>query len=91
MQVGGSVDSKQMQMFEALHTIAALYLRADIEGIKSVVDSYKLTEVMAAYVSDQIRSSIWLSGLDLSLKDQGMILRRKQQRTPPLLFVSLQP
>lgn len=80
LQVCDRDDS--MVIFEALRTIAALYLRADIEGIRQVVMTYKLTDIMTAYVADQLRS-FSLSGLDLRLLD-GRGARRAITGTLPL-------
>jgi hypothetical protein len=75
--------------FEALRTIAALYLRADIEGIQQVVAIYHLTDIMAAYVAEQLRSSSSLSGLDLRLQDRSATQKAAARARSPALLCPL--
>ena len=52
---------------EALRTIAALYLRADVPGIRQVIDKYRLADILTQYLLAQYKQSATLSGLGLQL------------------------
>ena len=58
---------QRSEIREALRTIAGLYLRADVSGIRDVIEHYHLADILTKYLCSQYKQSATLAGLGLQL------------------------
>lgn len=62
-----AVGLQRSEIREALRTIAGLYLRADVAGIRDVIEQYHLADILTRYLVSQYKQSATLAGLGLQL------------------------
>jgi hypothetical protein len=70
---GASWSVQCSEIREALRTIAGLYLRADVPGIREVIDTYHLADILTKYLLTQYKKSATLSGLGLQLSQAFVV------------------